>query len=79
MTLAKEIIGDTTCIMGNVPVGLLLTSAPEKVKEYCKEIIETAGKNGGYIMSAGAVLHEVRTENLQAMFDITREYGLYEN
>jgi uroporphyrinogen-III decarboxylase len=77
MKKAKEVIGANTCIMGNVPSGLILTSTPEKVGEYCKDLIDTVGKDGGYIMAAGTALDEVNADNLRAMFDTTREYGRY--
>ena len=77
MKKAKEVVGKNTCIMGNVPAGLLLTSKPDKVSDYCKDLIDTAGRNGGYIMAAGAALDEVNVENLRVMFDVTKEYGRY--
>lgn len=37
--------------MGNVPTSLLVTGSPDEVKTYCKRLIQTAGKGGGYIMA----------------------------
>ena len=74
---AKEIIGKQICIMGNVPSSLLQTGSPEEVKDYCKELIDVVGKDGGYIMSPRSSIDEAKPENLKAMFDITREYGVY--
>jgi uroporphyrinogen-III decarboxylase len=64
-------------IAGNVPSGLILTSTAEKVKAYCKKLIDTVGKGGGYIMSNGAFFEEAKPENVKAMVDVTKEYGVY--
>ncbi|MBA4395041.1 MAG: hypothetical protein C0407_15935, partial [Desulfobacca sp.] len=49
---AKEILGDTVCIRGNVPLSILATGTPEQVKATCKKLIDTVGKDGGFIMDA---------------------------
>ena len=51
---------------------------PEGVKAYCRKLIETIGAEGGYIMDASAIIQSDATiENLKAMTDATREYGVY--
>ena len=77
MAKAKEMVGDTLCIGGNVPAGLLLTGTPEEVKAYCKNLIDVAGKGGGYIMSTGTGMDEGKADTLHAMIDFTKEYGVY--
>jgi len=77
MARAKETIGQVACIKGNVPLDLMCTGKPEEVRRYCKDLIETAGWNGGYIFSTGAGLQGARTENVRALFDAGREYGAY--
>ena len=77
MQLAKTIIGDNLCIGGNVPAGLLLTGKPQGVKDYCKDLIDTCGKGGGYIMAFGTGMDEGNPENIKAMYDFTKEYGRY--
>jgi uroporphyrinogen-III decarboxylase len=47
------------------------------VKEYAKHLIETAGKGGGFIMSNGAFFDDAKPENLKAMVEFTKEYGVY--
>jgi uroporphyrinogen-III decarboxylase len=74
---AKEILGDTVCIRGNVPLSILATGTPEQVKEYCKKLIDMVGKDGGFIMDASTGLDDAKPENVQAMFEFTREYGVY--
>lgn len=77
MVKAKEAIGDKIGIAGNVPAGLILTGTPEQVKAYCKDLIDTAGKGGGYMMSWGTALDEGNIDNMHAMIDFTKEYGVY--
>ncbi len=77
MAKAKELLGDTTCIAGNAPASLLMTGTPDQVKDYCKNLIDVAGKNGGYIMSCGTAMDQGKPDTLHAMIDFTKEYGVY--
>jgi hypothetical protein len=74
---AKAIVGDTLCILGNVPSSMLIVGTPQDVKDYCKKLIDTVGKGGGYIMGNGAFFDEAKPENVKAMIDFTKEYGVY--
>jgi uroporphyrinogen-III decarboxylase len=77
MVKAKEILRDTACIRGNVPLSILATGTPDDVRAYCKKLIDVCGKGGGYIMDASTGLEDAKAENIRAMFDYTREYGVY--
>jgi uroporphyrinogen-III decarboxylase len=77
MDKAKAILGSTVCIRGNVPLSILATGTPDNVKAYCRKLIDTAGRDGGFIMDSSTSLDDAKTENVKAMFDCTREYGLY--
>ena len=74
---AKEILGGVACIGGNIPTDLFSVGTPQDVKDYAKKLIDTAGKGGGYIMANGAALDNVKAENVKAMIDFTKEYGVY--
>jgi uroporphyrinogen-III decarboxylase len=74
---AKEVLKGHLCIMGNVPSSLLQTGTTRDVRDYCKNLINVVGKDGGFILSAGSSIDEARPENLKAMVDFTREYGVY--
>jgi hypothetical protein len=74
---AKNILGGTACIAGNVPGSLLCTGTPQDVKEYCRKIIEVCGKGGGYILTGGAVIDKGNPDNLRAMMEAAKEYGIY--
>jgi uroporphyrinogen-III decarboxylase len=77
MFKAKEVIGDTCCLIGNVPTSLIMTGTPQQVKEYCRKLIEVCGKGGGYILAGGAMVDQARPENFRAMMDAAKEYGVY--
>ena len=77
MVKAKEVLGDVACIGGNIPSHLLSVGTSQEVKDYAKRLINTAGKDGGYIMSNGAAIDKAKPENLRTMIDFTKEYGVY--
>lgn len=74
---AKEFLGDVACISGNVPNSLLAFGSPQEVKDYCKMLIDIAGRDGGLIVDASATIDEAKPENVKAMMDFTKEYGVY--
>ena len=73
---AKKVLGDTACIRGNVPLSVLVTGTPDDVKRYVKRLIDTVGRDGGYVMDSSTGLDDAKPENVRAMFDFTREYGV---
>lgn len=77
MARAKEVLGDHLCIMGNVPSPLLQVGSATEVEEYCRKLIETCGKGGGFILSNGSSIDEAKPENVKAMIDSVKKYGLY--
>lgn len=78
MSRAKETLGNTACIQGNVPLSLLEVGTPEDVETYCRKLIDTAGKDGGFILSPGGVMgRSSKTENVRTMLKCAREYGVY--
>jgi uroporphyrinogen-III decarboxylase len=75
---AKKILGDTVCIRGNVPATLLCVGRPEEVETYCKKLIDEVGKGGGFILDGAiGVPDEAKPENVRAMANTTKEYGVY--
>jgi hypothetical protein len=77
MARAKKLLGGKICIAGNISVSALQLGTTEDVKRICKELIDVAGKDGGYILSPSSSLDEVTPENLKVMVDFTKEYGRY--
>jgi hypothetical protein len=77
MAEAKRVLSDVACITGNMPIAVLSVGTPEDVKENAKKLIDSCAKGGGYIMMNGAVIEDVPPDNIKAMIDATKEYGVY--
>jgi uroporphyrinogen-III decarboxylase len=65
------------CLAGGMTPSLLQFGSVQEVKDECKKLIEVVGRDGGYIMSHSVPLDEARIENVRAMIEFTREYGVY--
>lgn len=72
---AKEILGDVVCFRGNVPITTLSLGNPDDVKAYVKDLIDTFNKRG-LIIDCGIWFDEAKHENVKAMVDFTKEYGI---
>jgi uroporphyrinogen-III decarboxylase len=77
MASAKEILGGTACISGNVPTSLLCTGTPQAVKDCCRNLIEVCSKDGGFILTGGASIDRGNPDNLHAMVEAVEEFGVY--
>jgi hypothetical protein len=77
MIRAKEILGHNACIAGNVPTSLLCTGTPQDVKAYCRKLIEVCGKGGGFVLTGGASIDKGNPDNMRAMIEAVKEYGVY--
>ena len=75
---AKEVLGGHTCIMGGVPHSLLQTGTTNDVDKFCKELIETVGKGGGFCLSTSTgITNDAKPENVRAMAEAVKKYGSY--
>jgi hypothetical protein len=77
MARAKEILGNKVCIAGNMPVSVLQVGTKDDVRRITKQLIDAAGKDGGYIMTPASALDEVNPENMKTWIEVTKEYGKY--
>lgn len=78
MKSMKELVGDKTCLLGNVkPAETLFKGTPEMVMAEVKDIIEKAGDSPrGLIVSSGCeVPFNTPPENIDALMNATRIYG----
>jgi len=74
----KEVVGDTMCILGGMPIPLLKNGTPEEIRKRTKEVCERVGKGGGFIMTSSVMeLEGIKPENIQAWVDATKEFGVY--
>ncbi len=77
MAEAKKKLGKISCITGNVPTSALTVSTVKELEAIVKKLIDDCAPGGGYLMMNGASLDECKAENLKAMIDTTKEYGVY--
>lgn len=77
MGKVKERLGGWACIGGNVPASLMNIGTPQEVAGCVKQLIDTVGTDGGYVLGLGASIDQAKPENLHALFDTCREYGVY--
>ena len=65
-------------LSGGVSNYMLAYGKPQEVREQCRKLIQTIGRDGGYIMDASAIMqNDARVENVRAMTEATREFGIY--
>ena len=76
MAQAKATVGRNNCIYGNLPVSIMVTGSEKDVKEGCRKLIETCATGSGYILGAAAQMDHGKIENLHAMMDAAKEYGV---
>lgn len=71
-------LGGKFALSGGIPNVLLSYGTPKQVREHCKKVIDGVARDGGYIMDASAIVqNDAKVENMKAMTDFTREYGVY--
>jgi hypothetical protein len=74
MHRAKDVLGDKCCIMGNIPISLVATGNPDKITDYCKDLIDYCGRDGGFILSPGCQVDNSKEENIRALISVAKEY-----
>lgn len=76
---AKEVLKGHTCIMGGVPISLIISGTPGKIDEYVKDLMEDVKPGGGYIASTsiGIAPRNTPIENINALISAVEKYGKY--
>ena len=71
LALARSIVGDRACVIGNVdPVTVLLQGTPEQVRGRIGGLPRGAAGGGGYILGSGCVVPRITPlENVRAMVE----------
>jgi len=69
---AKEVLFGKMCFGGNIaPVHVLLNKTAAEVTEACREVIEIAGKEGGFVLVPGCdIPPTIPYENIKAFHDV---------
>lgn len=74
----KEMLGDTMCIIGGMPISMLLDTPPEEIREYTKKVCQQVGKGGGFIMSTDiGDMEGANPDLVQVWVEAAREFGVY--
>ncbi len=73
---AASVLKGITCLRGNVSPSLLNTGTPGEVDAAVRGLIETLGRDGGFILDgAFGIPDEAPVENVRAMYKAARKYG----
>ena len=73
ITAAKEKLGNWACIGGGVPSSMFMKATPEEMDTWCKGLIETAGRGGGFFLAPGAYLDQAKAENVKAFIKSAKD------
>jgi len=73
---AKEILGDHMCIQGNLKPSLFTFGTPAMIEKQTKEIIDKCAEGGGLFVGA-EIPDNAKLENIKAMIDTCKTYGVY--
>ncbi len=76
LAAAREIVGKTICLMGNVdPITVMWNGTPEMIRDESYKCIDKAGADGRFILAAGCeVPKETPLQNIQAMVMAAKSY-----
>ena len=74
---AKKVLGNTMCIVGNMPVSLLQAGPIDDVIDYSRRLIDVVGKDGGFIMSSRSVLDCADKGLVEQWAAFVKDYGKY--
>lgn len=67
-------------LSGGIPNTVLSLGSQQEVRDWSKRLIDEIGADGGYIMDASAIVqNDATVENVRALTEFTREYGVYRN
>jgi uroporphyrinogen-III decarboxylase len=78
MKKAKQILGDSVCIYGNVPAALMVYGTTAEVEGYCRSVIDDCADGGGFILGSECeVPWDAKPENVRAVIATAHEYGRY--
>jgi hypothetical protein len=73
-----RVLGDKFCLSGGIPNYLLAFGTPDEVRRHCKKVIDGVAGDGGYLVDASAIVqNDAKVDNLRAMTEAARQYGVY--
>jgi len=77
MKRAKDILGKTACISGNLSISNMEFGPKESIIDQTKYLLDTCAPGGGYIFDFDGCLENAKKENMDAMFETLETYGKY--
>jgi uroporphyrinogen-III decarboxylase len=79
MHKVKDVLGNTMCIVGGMKISMLSGDASAtEIREYTRDLCETVGKGGGFIMTTDILDLDGTDPNLvKVWIDATKEFGQY--
>jgi len=74
---AKKVLQGHTCVVGGIPISLLVGGTPARIEEYIKNLLEQVKPGGGFMLSAsiGTAPADTPLENLSALIEAVEKYG----
>jgi hypothetical protein len=73
--MAKKILGNHMCLMGDVPAALLFLESPDVVAAYSTKLIRELGPRGFILQSGCDIPANAKPENVRAMVAAATEKG----
>jgi len=78
--LTHRTLHDKFALSGGVNNVTLAIGTPEQVRQEVRTLIETLGKEGGYILDASAITqNDTAPENMRALVEAAHEFGCYDS
>jgi len=77
MAVAKKKLGGIACISGGFPAAALDWEKPQQIREKVKRLMDDCAPGGGFIFETSCGLGNCKRENVEAMFEAAREFGVY--
>ena len=73
----KAKYGGRVCLVGNISMADLVGKQPADIMAQARELIETIGQGGGYVLSSSnSLLDNMKPENVLAIRDAISQYGI---
>jgi hypothetical protein len=76
MAVAKKKLGGIACFSGGFPSSLLDWGTPDQVRDEAKRLIDICAPGGGFIFETSCGLGNCKRENVEALFDTVKTYGI---
>lgn len=76
----REKVQDRVSLMGGINTLSFLNSTPEEIVAEARKCMLEAGVKGGFILGSGCVIpRSAKKENLKALVEAVKDYGIYQN